>query len=94
MNRQHIQDWIVAYLVPGWLWRTWHKLRHPRSTYYQWKKERAYPEIGDLVEYCDGATYIVTAQLEYGDIELSSVDTGVVVHPAASWMACCEKSPR
>lgn len=82
MSKRRIIDWIVISLIPGPVWRTWRRLKHPRQSYYFWKKERAYPIVGERITYHD-EPHIVTALDDNGwDVQ---IDTGEWV----SWQHCC-----
>lgn len=77
-----MRDWIVACLVPRWLWLTWHRLRHPVGSYRRWKKACAYPVVGERITYHD-EPHLVIAEDDNGlDVQ---IDTGEWV----SWMHCC-----
>jgi hypothetical protein len=81
-GKRKLVNWIVAYLIPRWLWLTWHRLRHPVHTYYIWKKERAFPVVGEKITYHDEPHTVIGVKEHRLDVQ---IDTGEWV----SWMHCC-----
>jgi hypothetical protein len=83
VSRQRVYDWIVAYVIPHWLWLKWRHAGHPVSTYYRWRKWRAFPVVGERITYHDEPHTVIA--LDDADPESVQIDTGEWV----SWMHCC-----
>jgi len=86
MNRkkQPIRDWIVAYLIPRWVWKKWRQIKNPKWAwqnymYYRWARD---VKVGDLVCTC-ACNHVKVAEL---DDVLCIIDEDGLYHDLLS---CC-----
>lgn len=74
--------WLLS--VERWYWRQWHKIRYPRACWYDWRKWRSRPVVGQQVEDCRGEIHTV--------VRLGTTPDDLIFEDghSASWMSCCD----